>query len=362
MGRRLMRALGAGLTEAGRQSEITRREQLEKLKIDNLNAIQNKRASLYEKQVNLQAQSQQAAVARQEKQDARQAGLDTQRNTEFAAGKVGDVISAAQARADALIQPGDVGAQEYAQQRSALVKGAGGLDGLSPEELQKSLTALQDNYMEQQLVTQTAGTPEYKQRKAELSRYVKEINNLLDTTERKVKRADPSWDGDVSSLLYLDSRTRDQLNPPPQPVMGGGELSLEGAPDLGTGEYAPGYGGGEGPAPFVAGKAARDTALRAAQQVVPGMGGALMQAFGPRGLNEYPPDYIEDAGGRRAAARAMQRVGYGTASPALGAGVGAVQDFFESDRQPIMAQAPRRLDIDPATGRIRTPGAGLPGP
>lgn len=182
MGRRMMRALGAGLMEAGRQSEISRKEQLELKRQQNLKDIADGRQGIMRDQNNVMKQHYE--------------GLANERKGERQNKAIEDV----QKRIDALRQPGDLYLNEYMQTRAGIIKN--GAD-LGAEEMQLQLDAAKESYKNQRLSELEPGSDAWKEREREISRYVGEVDSVLNTANRKLSKTVEGWTGDVADYLYL---------------------------------------------------------------------------------------------------------------------------------------------------------------
>ncbi len=192
MGRRLMRALGAGLTEAGNQYQMNRRNDLEEQKQRNLMSISEGRLSMDRKHLALMTkESGERSVAR--RQTAETGAIDS-----------------VQERLDAILKPGDLDIREYIEMRAQVVKnGASGM--MEADEMQKQLDVIKTSYMATQTAAMDPASEEYKAAQREASAYVDKVEAVLITANRKLSKTIADWSGDVSDYVYLSSVTQEEL-------------------------------------------------------------------------------------------------------------------------------------------------------
>jgi hypothetical protein len=186
MGRRMMRALGAGLMEAGRQAELSRKEQLEQQRQQNLREIAEGRQGIMREQVGLMKDR----LAGQQESDLRTETF----------GQIGKI----QERLDAMRKPGDMYLAEYMTNRATLIK-EGATSGMDVTE---DLARIETEYKDRRAAELTPGTAEHAAWMKERDSYVKEVNGLLDSANRKMKMI-PGWDGDIGQVLHFSSEYTD---------------------------------------------------------------------------------------------------------------------------------------------------------
>ena len=131
-------------------------------------------------------------------------------------------VAGVQERIDNLLEPGDREQVQFLKQVDAILKGVGGLDGLSPQEAQESITELEDIYRDKKMASLNLDStmkkdPAVKAAKREVNAYMDEVTGLLKSARsRGALRFGPEFGESLSGYLSLgedSSFLQDPLEP-----------------------------------------------------------------------------------------------------------------------------------------------------
>ena len=319
--------------------------QLEEMKANNLNKIARERNKLMGDELGLMSK-------RLEGQATDRTALAAERLS----AKQDAAIQGVQERIDGVMKPGDMEMAEYIRGREAVMKNSADMDA---QELQSQLNMLEQAYLDRQQEGLDPTTEAGKRAIADSKKYVNRINSVVETGNRKLKRTfGDSFKGSVVDYVYLEGGA-DRLR------------AQEGEAGADTGEVVDdrvvppvveeGGGGGFMEAlgdPTSAITSIGDSLRGYPAPTAPNPGSADAKAMGfDRGVRITPEDaqYYDPATGKINRPKAYSPLDDGY-DPR-----GETEAYLKPESGLMgVSEIRRDLRIDPNTGAIITPGAGLP--
>lgn len=234
----------------------------------------------------------------------------------------GVAIQNVQDRLDSILDPDDMAIQEYMQERAMIMKASA--DGMG-EDMDVQLAEAEERYRANRTAALDPNTAQGQSYLAGMDDYLKKVNSVLKTGNRKLSRAlGDDWEGDVTDYLFMNQGASDAFQ------MTEDEAAAQSIDDA------------------EAAAAARDNQLN---EVVPG--GTRMD---DRYL-DWPSDKSPEVKPFSGVGKLFEGIGITKTRP-LHERMGRPDPNAGGPLMPQTAPT-RRLDIDPETGQLMTPGAGL---
>ena len=195
MGRRMMRAVGAGLMEAGRQSELSRKEELELKRQQNLKDIADGRQGLMREQLGLMKTRNNQLEGR---------AVRTER---------GAAIDAVQARMDKLdlMSPDNQDKLEYFTKRDGIMALFED-EGMDAKEMQVQLADLREGFAKRKASNFAGTEAEVSAYKSRMDRHVKDVESFFRVANTRMKDV-PGWKGRIEGFIQMGRETRARVDP-----------------------------------------------------------------------------------------------------------------------------------------------------